>query len=39
MIICALLSRFSMYILMKCAFKHDMENYADLVKFALGPNI
>ncbi|CAD8093984.1 unnamed protein product [Paramecium sonneborni] len=39
MIICALLSRFSMYILMKCAFKYDQHSYAELVKFALGPSM
>ncbi|CAD8083818.1 unnamed protein product [Paramecium primaurelia] len=36
MIICALLSRFSMHILMKCAFKNNQHSYAELVKFALG---
>lgn len=34
-----MLSRFSMYLLMKCAFKHDIESYADLVKFTFGPKI
>ncbi|CAD8080543.1 unnamed protein product [Paramecium primaurelia] len=39
MVICALLSRFSMQILMKCAFKYDQHSYAELVKFALGPSM